>query len=205
MVATLSFIAQSRAVTRFPKFEHWLTAALMVTLAVNIVVTSLICWKIWYAAAFLFASIDLTIIACRRIGKGIPAGTKKSNRQYYAIMHALIESGGIYSAVLIVHTAFRISSLRTGFIFMYYVLPQVVGIAPTLIIIRLHSLPLQQPNDIESSNSHQCQHQASSELTPRLSLNKTQDDSDRLVDHHAAIDECDVTEVTQTSEHWISN
>ncbi|KAG8931608.1 hypothetical protein FRC02_002483 [Tulasnella sp. 418] len=138
MVGKLSFLS-ARKGSSYPGYENWLTAFSIFTLSVNILVTTLICWKIW------------------RIGKEIPPGLETSSRRYHSIMHALIESGGIYSVAQILYTVFRLFKVSIGVTFMMHVLPQVVGIAPTLIVIRLHSLSLLQPYDTGSPPPQQLQ------------------------------------------------
>ncbi|KAG8966134.1 hypothetical protein FRC03_012459 [Tulasnella sp. 419] len=146
MFTAFSFIGAQQGATGFPKYETCLTVTGFISLSVNIVVTILICWKIW------------------RIGREIPTGMEMASKRYHSVMHALIESGGIYSVVVIFFIAFRLSGWKATSIFVSYIVPQVTGIAPTMIVIRLHNLPLQQPHQTESTPPHQYQNKASSEL-----------------------------------------
>ncbi|KAG8920284.1 hypothetical protein FRC02_000996, partial [Tulasnella sp. 418] len=146
ILAVFTFTGAQQGATTAGQYEKWVAVTCLITMSVNTFVTTLICWKIW------------------RISRDIPGSMEKSNRRYHAVMHALIESGGIYSTFMVFYAAFKLSGLKTVSTFASYLLAHIVGIVPTLMVIRLHSLPLQQSPDTESVSSYKFRPQVSSEF-----------------------------------------
>ncbi|KAG8923560.1 hypothetical protein FRC02_011061 [Tulasnella sp. 418] len=126
VVVASCFVAKREGVLVVKGFDRWLMAASIFTVGVNLVVTILLCWRIW----------------C--IGKEIPIKMRKASRRYRAIIHALIESGGVYSAAVAIQAIVNVAGMKSAAIILSYVMPQMVGLAPTWIVIRLHSLSSQQ-------------------------------------------------------------
>ncbi|KAG8966131.1 hypothetical protein FRC03_012456 [Tulasnella sp. 419] len=150
VIVALTFICRKSGRPCDAVVDRWLRASVALTLTVNILVTSLICWKIW------------------RIGKDIPAGMETSARRYEAVMYALIESGGIYSIGVLIYAIVDAVQLTNVLDIIRYIMPQIVGIVPTLIVIRLHFIPPQhqQPNTSEWSRTPQFQSKDTSEQIP---------------------------------------
>ncbi|EPT04835.1 hypothetical protein FOMPIDRAFT_1094714, partial [Fomitopsis schrenkii] len=97
------------------ELQNWITAFFSLTLATNIICTSLVAFRIWWLNRSIMAFL---------------------NHSYYPIMFLVLESGAVYSATL---TALLIL-YKTGSWFQYVLLDAIspiVGLVFSMIIIRI--------------------------------------------------------------------
>jgi len=98
---------------------EWGTALFSLSLATNIIVTFLIAGRIWW----------ISRKACKLLGKEI-------RRKYNHTVAIVLESGAIYSVSLMTLLILYCSKTNAQYI-VYDALAQIMGIVPTLIIVRV--------------------------------------------------------------------
>ncbi|KAG8937197.1 hypothetical protein FRC02_003872 [Tulasnella sp. 418] len=113
--------------------RYWQLIALSQSLCVNILLTTLICWKIW------------------RLAHTVSGLSPRSSHLYKHLIRVMAESGFIYTAFLIAFFTFRAAKLETEAIIITYVIPSVTGVMPTLVILRLFSKPEPLVNSTKDS------------------------------------------------------
>ncbi|KAG8932143.1 hypothetical protein FRC02_001616 [Tulasnella sp. 418] len=104
-----------------PKVDMWSYIAFSLTLATNILVTALIAFKLWWMS--------------RQFKLALPDQTQKF---YHRVIMVIIESGALYSASVAVLLAVYANRMSGATFLALDVVPQIVGISPTLIIVQLH-------------------------------------------------------------------
>ncbi|KAF8999660.1 hypothetical protein BDQ17DRAFT_1195941, partial [Cyathus striatus] len=98
---------------------NWASALFSMSLATNVIVTSLIAGRIWWISRMTVHVLG-----------------KKHGRKYVGAMAIILESGAIYSASLL--TLLILYLLKTNAQFIVYdSVAQIMGIVPTLIIVRV--------------------------------------------------------------------
>jgi len=111
--------------------EHWNGAVFSLSLATNVVVTSLIAARIWYLEQQL---------------KALP--NANTSLGYRKILAVVIESGAIYSSALVIEITLYFLNTNAFYI-VYDPIAQLTGIVPTMIIV-ITSLGL-TTSDLNSS------------------------------------------------------
>ncbi|KAG8963444.1 hypothetical protein FRC03_002983 [Tulasnella sp. 419] len=102
--------------------EHsWELAGVLSALAINVLVTILICWRI------------------RHVADTFSGHTVGNMRLYRHLIHVMAEGGALYAALIFSYLIVAAAKLEAPSIILVYLGPAVAGITPTLIILRLSS------------------------------------------------------------------
>jgi hypothetical protein len=100
------------------RLERWLVSLFSISLCTNVVVTSLVAFRIWY------------LIKCMNV---YSEGSLHTSR-YWKVVRLIIESGAIYSAALVFEITFYVLH-SNAFYIVYDPIAQLTGIVPTMIIM----------------------------------------------------------------------
>ncbi|KAG8937199.1 hypothetical protein FRC02_003874 [Tulasnella sp. 418] len=110
----------------------WILTVVFMTLSVNLIVTIMICWKIW------------------RVVNDVAKHSTRSSRLYKHLIYVMAESGALYTGTLCLYFILFAAKMEVGSIIVTYVIPPVTGMMPTLVILRLFSSP---DSDHSTANS----------------------------------------------------
>ncbi|KAG8951071.1 hypothetical protein FRC03_012646 [Tulasnella sp. 419] len=112
----------------------WILAAVFMTLSVNLLVTIMICWRLWCVV------------------NDVARHSASSSRLYRHLIYIMAESGALYTGTLCLYFILSVAKMEVGSIIVTYLLPPVTGMMPTLVILRLFSSP-DSENSIANSDS----------------------------------------------------
>ncbi|KAG8937180.1 hypothetical protein FRC02_003855 [Tulasnella sp. 418] len=101
--------------------DAWQEAAVVLILAVNATVMALMCLRIW------------------RVSRSVITLNSTGHPFYRHVIQVLVESGIIYGIAYLLLATLQGAEQISAKIVLAYLIPQVVGIIPTIIALRIHS------------------------------------------------------------------
>ncbi|KAG8937170.1 hypothetical protein FRC02_003845 [Tulasnella sp. 418] len=117
---TVAYEAKAqKAFWYIPRKNQWLTSVFIISLLVNITVMGLMCLRI------------------HRVSRSVSDLSPAANTLYKHIFQIFIEGGALYGAVLVVALILQGVKLYSCSLMVNFLTPQIIGVVPTLIVLRL--------------------------------------------------------------------
>ncbi|KAG8954105.1 hypothetical protein FRC03_011564 [Tulasnella sp. 419] len=99
--------------------DQWLQAVFIISLLINLAAIGLMCWKIY------------------RVSKSVSDLSPAANILYKHTFQVFIEGGALYAVAIIVSLSLHAANLLAAALIVDYLIPHVIGLVPTLIVLRL--------------------------------------------------------------------
>ncbi|KAG8937169.1 hypothetical protein FRC03_011561 [Tulasnella sp. 419] len=102
-----------------PLRDAWLQSVIAISLFIHVLVIGLMCWKVYL------------------VSKSVSDLSPSASNLYNHIFNVFIESGALYAIVVGISFILRCANSFTLTVLVNYLVPSVIGLVPTLIVLRL--------------------------------------------------------------------